>query len=243
MLGVGNGAVVWTEQHISSGMAALLVSTFPFWVAGFESLTSDGERITPRIFLGMLLGFLGLALLVAPNLFGTNPDKFFVISVILLQVACISWTAGSVYAKHNPVKVPSLMGAAVQMLVAGFVLATLGALKGELPALHFNVKTFAALSYLILFGSIVAFGSYNYAIQKLPLSFVSMYSYINPIIAVLLGWVLLAEPFGWRIALATTIILSGVALVKGKSKKKEEETPTDEVDLSIAPEPCVVKTS
>lgn len=242
MLGVGNGAVVWTEQHISSGMAALLVSTFPFWVAGFESLTSDGERITTRIFFGMLLGFLGLSLLVAPDLFGIATDKFFIISVILLQIASISWTAGSVYAKHNPVRVPSLMGAAVQMLAAGFVLTTLGMLKGELPALHFNGKTFAALSYLILFGSIVAFGSYNYAIQKLPLSFVSMYSYINPVIAVLLGWILLAEPFGWRIGLATAIILGGVALVKGKSKKKDE-TLIDEMDLSVAPETCVVKTN
>jgi drug/metabolite transporter (DMT)-like permease len=134
------------------------------------------------------------------------------------------------------------MGAAMQMLAAGFVLTMLGVLKGELPALHFNGKTFAALSYLILFGSIVAFGSYNYTIQKLPLSFVSMYAYINPVIAVLLGWILLAEPFGWRIALATTIILSGVALVKGKSKKKEE-TLIDEIEISVAPEPCVMKTN
>lgn len=244
MLAVGNGVVVWTEQYIPSGMTALLVATFPFWVAGLESFLTNGERITLRVLCGMLLGFMGLFLLVAPNLFGTNINKYFIIGVIALQVGCISWAAASVYIKHNPIQVPSLMGAAVQMLAAGLALTALGVLKGELPSVHFSVKTFAALSYLILFGSIVAFSSYNYAIQKLPLSLVSMYAYINPVIAVLLGWVLLAEPFGWQIALATAIILSGVALVKGKSKRKDEEEKTiiEEIELSVPPESCVTRT-
>lgn len=223
MLAIGNGVVAWSEQHIHSGMTALLVATFPFWVAGMESLTSGGERLTLRIFAGMLLGFTGLTLLVAPAFFEADINKYFVIGVIVLQIGSISWTAATVYGKHNPVKVHSLMGAALQMLTAGVALTIAGTLKGELPAMHFTGRTFAAFSYLVLFGSIVAFSSYNYVIQKLPLSLVSMYSYINPVIAVLLGWLILSEPLNIRVGLAAIVILSGVALVKGKKKEAVEE--------------------
>lgn len=234
MLAVGNGVVVWSEQHIPSGMTALLVATFPFWVVGMESLTKNGERLTLRIFGGMILGFGGLALLVAPSFFEANINKYFVIAVIILQLGSISWTIGTVYAKHNPVKVNSLMGAAVQMLAAGVALTIAGTLKGELPTVHFTAKTFAAFSYLVIFGSIVAFSSYNYAVQKLPLSFVAMYSYVNPVIAVLLGWLILSEPLNFQIAIATAIILSGVALVKGKKKKEEEKIEEIETETCTA---------
>lgn len=234
MLAVGNGVVVWTEQYISTGMTALLIATFPFWVAGLESLTKDGERLTLRIFAGMLVGFSGLALLVAPSFFEANISKYFIIGVIILQVGNISWTIGTVYGKHNPVNVNSLMSAAVQMLVAGFTLTIAGSLKGELPAVHFTGRTFAAFSYLVIFGSIVTFSSYNYAVQKLPLSFVAVYAYITPIIAVLLGWFILSEPLNLRIGLAAIIILLGVALVKGKKKKEEEKIEEIETETCTA---------
>ncbi len=214
LLVIGNGAVVWAEQWVSSGMAALLVATSPFWVAGVERFFSDGERLGARGITGLLIGFGGLVLLVAPQLFGASLNGRYVLGVAAIQLGCVAWSAGSVYAKRRPVGVLPLMSAAVQMLVAGIVLTLIGTFAGEWGVFGLSERSLGALAYLIVFGSIVAYGSYTYAIQKLPLSIVTTYSYINPVIAVLLGWAVLSEPMGWRVAGATVIILGGVALVK-----------------------------
>lgn len=225
LLGVGNGLVVWSEVWIPSGMAALMIATSPFWVAGFERLRSDGERIGLRALVGMLVGFAGLVLLVAPDLFGATLSIGYLLGMVAIQIACASWSGGSVYAKHHHTKVAPLMGAAVQMLFAGAALALLGTILGEWRVVHFSARSLTALSYLIVFGSIVAYGSYTYAVQKLPLSIVSTYSYVNPVIAVLLGWMVLAEPLGWRVITAMAIILGGVALVKTAAKRERASEP------------------
>lgn len=225
LLGVGNGLVVWAEIWIPSGMAALMIATSPFWVAGFERLRSDGERIGLRALIGMLVGFAGLVLLVAPDLFGATLSLGYMLGMVAIQIACASWSGGSVYAKHHQTKVAPLMGAAVQMLCAGAALTLLGTTLGEWRVLHFSQRSLMALGYLTLFGSIVAYGSYTYAVQKLPLSVVSTYSYVNPVIAVLLGWIVLAEPLGWRVMTAMIIILGGVALVKTAAKRPLASEP------------------
>ena len=214
LLGVGTGIVVWAEQWISSGMAALLVATGPFWVAWLEATRRGGERVGRLGIAGMLIGFAGLALLVGPDLFGASLSGHYLLGVLLLQVGCFSWSAGSVYAKRHPTGVAPLMGASVQMLFAGVVLTLVGTFAGEWGEIRLSVRSAAALAYLVVFGSIVAYGSFIYAMQKLPLSIVSTHSYINPVIAVLLGWMLLGEPLGWRVPVAAAVILGGVALVK-----------------------------
>ncbi|MGH9941979.1 MAG: EamA family transporter [Pyrinomonadaceae bacterium] len=215
LLGIGTGVVVWAEQWVPSGLAALLVATSPFWVVGFERVTRGGERVSARSLVGMILGFGGLAVLVGPDLFGAAAaGGQFLLGVVALQVACASWSGGSVYAKHHQARVAPLMAAAVQMLVAGVALTLCGTFAGEWEQMNFSSRTLGAFMYLVVFGSIVAYGSYAYAIQKLPLSTVSTYSYINPVIAVLLGWAILGEPLGWRVAMAMAIILGGVAIVK-----------------------------
>jgi drug/metabolite transporter (DMT)-like permease len=222
LLGIGNGFVVWAEKTVPSGLAALLVATSPFWIAGFERLRREGERSSGRAILGMVVGFIGLILLVAPGLFGTAYGQGFLLGVVLLQVACASWSAGSVYAKHHQTPLAPLMGASIQMLVAGTALTIFGSALGEWKVISFSGRSLSAIAYLIVFGSIVAYGSYNYAIQKLPLSLVTMYSYINPIIAVLLGWLILNEGLGWRVCAAMAIILGGVALVKTAPKRESK---------------------
>lgn len=239
LLGVGTGMVVWAEQWITSGMAALLVATSPFWVAGLERLFNDGERVGARHIAGLLIGFGGLVLLVAPDLFGAALNGRYLLGVLAIQIGCVSWSAGSVYAKRRPSGVSPMMSAAVQMLVAGVALTLVGTVAGEWGAMSFSGRSLGALMYLVAFGSIVAYGSYTYAIQKLPLSIVSTYTYINPVIAVLLGWLVLSEPMGWRVVAAAAIILGGVALVKtsprsvleaidrlrGKNEKKRSVVP------------------
>jgi drug/metabolite transporter (DMT)-like permease len=227
LLGVGNGLVVWAEQWVPSGPAALLVATSPFWVMGVERFFREGERLKGRAIVGLLIGFGGLALLVAPNLYGTAAvSSSYLWGMLALQAACASWSIGSVYSKHHPTGVAPLMGAAIQMLVAGTAMTLIGLVLGEWNGLHFSSRSFGAFAYLIVFGSIVAYGSYTYAVQKLPLSLVSTYSYINPIIAVLLGWLVLNEQLGWRVITAMLIILGGVMLVqsgRGRSKRKSAE--------------------
>jgi drug/metabolite transporter (DMT)-like permease len=219
LLGVGNGAVVWAELWVPSGMAALLVATSPFWVVGIERLRAGGERVGARGLVGMLVGFAGLGLLVWPQLFGTELNGYFLLGAILIQVGCLSWSAGSVYVKGRPTGVKPLMAAAVQMLIAGVALTLAGTLTGEWGEISLSARSAGALAYLILFGSIVAYSAYTYAIQKLPLSLVTTYSYINPLIALLLGWLMLGEALGWREAVAALVILLGVALVKTSPKE------------------------
>jgi drug/metabolite transporter (DMT)-like permease len=219
LLGIGNGLVVWAEQWVPSGLAALMVATSPFWVAGFERLRRDGERNSLRSMAGLLVGFAGLALLVAPGILNASYGVQFLLGLLGIQVGCASWTGGSVYSKHHHSEVKPLMAAAMQMLFAGLALLLAGSIAGEWRVLRFSVRSFSAFAYLVLFGSIVAYGSYTYAMQKLPLSIVSMYSYINPVIAVLLGWLILSEPLGWRMILAMGVILCGVALVKSARRE------------------------
>src|SRR5215207_3921877 len=219
LLGVGNGAVVWAEQWVPSGMAALLVATSPFWAAALGRLQGDGERVGVRGLLGMAVGFGGLAMLVGPQLFGADLNGKYVLGVIIIQVGCFAWQAGSVYSKVRPVGVSPLMASAVQMLWAGLVLTLAGTLIGEWGSMRFSGRSAGALLYLVVFGSIVAYSAYMYAIQKLPLPLVSTYSYVNPLVALVLGWLVLSEPLGWREAGAALVILLGVALVKTSPKE------------------------
>ncbi|MEJ7711111.1 MAG: EamA family transporter [Pyrinomonadaceae bacterium] len=205
-----------------SGLAALLVATSPFWVALLERLQPEGERTGRRAVAGMLVGFSGLIILVAPDLMGAQLSAYYMLGIVALQIGCASWSAGSVYAKHHQTRVPPLITSALQMLVAGTALTIIGTLANEWPRLQFNGRTLGAFFYLVFFGSIVAYGSFIYAMQKLPLSLISTYSYINPVIAVLLGWLLLAEPLGWRVLAGAAVILIGVALVKTAPKQKME---------------------
>lgn len=219
LLGIGNGAVVWAEQWVPSGMAALLVATSPFWAAALGRLQGDGERVGVRGLLGMAVGFGGMAMLVGPQLFGAELNGKYVLGVGIIQVGCFAWQAGSLYSKVRPVGVSPLMASAVQMLWAGVVLTLAGTLIGEWGEMRFSARSAGALAYLIVFGSIVAYSAYMYAIQKLPLALVSTYAYVNPIVALVLGWLVLSERLGWREGGAALVILLGVALVKTSPKE------------------------
>ncbi|MGH9899359.1 MAG: EamA family transporter, partial [Pyrinomonadaceae bacterium] len=219
---------------IPSGIAALLVATSPFWVYGIERSIKVDERAGRIAIAGMIIGFVGLAILVVPDLGKSGISFYYFLGLFITQIACASWSAGSVYAKHYPVKVAPLMSAAIQMIYAGLALTLVGTLVGEWPRFYFNTNSATALVYLIIFGSIVAFGAYSYAIQKLPLSLVSMYAYINPVIAVLLGWLILKEAVGWRVVLATATILAGVGLVKLSPSRKIKQAE-DVEDVEVCP--------
>jgi drug/metabolite transporter (DMT)-like permease len=224
LLGIGNGMTIWSEQYIPSGLTSLMIATSPFWVMALERLRPRGERVTSRALLGLLLGLGGLVLLVARELIGMSLGTNYLWGVAAIQVACLSWSLGLIFAKKRRMGVTPMMGSAIQMLIAGTFLLICGTIKGDWHRISFTPRSTTAFIYLVFIGSIVAFSSYTYAVQKLPLTLVSTHTYINPVIAVLLGWVVLSEPMGWRVVISMVVILVGVALVKTAPQSRDVAT-------------------
>jgi drug/metabolite transporter (DMT)-like permease len=214
----GNGLVVWAEQWVPSGLTAVLLATTPFWMVGIELMLPKGERPTLRTWAGLLAGFAGIVLLVWPEMTaGGAPRTDFLLGVLALQVACITWSAGSAYTRWRHREQEALGGAALQMIFGGLILTAMGTAAGEWPRLAFSSRSALAFGYLVVVGSIVAYSSYLYTLKHLPVSTISLYSYINPIIAMVLGTVILSEPFGARTGAASAIVLAAVALVRSSS--------------------------
>ncbi|MGH9456282.1 MAG: EamA family transporter [Thermoanaerobaculia bacterium] len=214
LIGVGNVAIVWAEHWVTSGFAALLVATAPFWMAVMEAFRRDGDRVGPMKVAGMVVGFAGVIILVAPELTGSSFNLQFLLGVLALQGATIAWNLGSMRSKYHAPKTSALMSAALQMVLGGAIVSVIGLLNGEAAEFRFNARTLAAFVYLVVFGSILAYGAYVYALSKLRTTTVSTYAYINPAVAVFLGWLILDEPLGWNGVAGMIVILAGVALVQ-----------------------------
>lgn len=212
----GNGLVVWAEQWVPSGLTAVLLATSPFWMVGIEALLPKGERPHGWTWAGLGIGFLGIVLLVWPDLTaGGEAGRGFLGGVLGLQLACITWSAGSSYERRRGSDGEhALGGAAVEMLSGGLVLTAIGTGAGEWQHISVSVRSGGAFAYLVLVGSVVGYSAYLFALKHLRVSTISLYSYINPIIAVLLGMMLAGEPFGVRSVIASAVVLAGVAVVR-----------------------------
>ena len=222
MIGVGNVAVVWAEHFVTSGFAALLVATAPFWMALMESFRATGERANARKVGGMAIGFAGVVILVAPELSGSKFDLRFLLGVLALQAGTIAWNFGSIRSKYHAPKTSPLMSAALQMILGGGMVALIGLANGDAAHFRFTPRTLGAFLYLVVFGSIVAYGAYVYALSHLKTSTVSLYAYVNPAVAVFLGWLILDEPLGWNAIAAMIVIFAGMALVHTGRKPATE---------------------
>ncbi len=221
LLGFGNGGVVYGEQFTPSGLAAVLVAAVPFWMVGVEALLPGGERLSRRGIVGLLIGFSGIVLLVWPDLhFGgadTGSNWGFAIGVFALQLACFGWALGSSYSRrHRATGNDLITTSAYQMFFGGFTMLALGTLTGEWNHVTLTARTGSALLYLFGVGSLIGFVAYIYALGHLSTSFVSLYAYVNPVVAVVLGTLILDEPFGWRLIAAIGTILVGMAIVTRK---------------------------
>lgn len=214
MVALGNLAVVWAEQWVPSGMAALFVATAPFWAAFMERMRRDGDRIDARRAFGILTGFAGVALLVTPGGAGRAFDLHFVLGALAIQGGCVAWQYGTLRGKYNLGQVTPLMSSALQMLTGGILVSAIGLAIGESRRLVFTVTGVAALAYLTLFGSVLAYTSYVYALKHMRMTNMSVYAYINPLIAVIVGWVVLDEQLTPVSIAGMGIILGGVALVQ-----------------------------
>lgn len=228
LLGLGNGGVVFAEQWVPSGLAAVLVASSPFWMAGVESMLRGGERLTRAGIIGLIVGFSGIVILVWPDLTTSASDGRFVAGVVALQIACAGWALGSSYSRRQGQKDNILGATAYQMLAGGLMMVAAGTVRGEWGDLFFTTRTTTALLYLSTLGSIGGFVAYTYALRHLPISFVSLYAYINPIIAVALGVLFLGEPFNARMATAAAFVFAGVTIVRWKPGRQPAPAPVAE---------------
>ena len=218
LIGVGNGGVVWAEQTVPSGLTAVLVATSPFWMVGIDALMPDGERLTIRRVAGLAIGFGGIVMLVWPEIRVGDSGRAFLGGVVAAQIACVGWAVGSSYARRRGRSHARdenvLATAACEMLFGGIVLLIVALALGETTRITVSPRSGAALVYLIFVGAIGGFSAYAYALKHLPVSTVSLYAYVNPVIAVVLGTLILREPFDARIALAGSVVLVGMVLVR-----------------------------
>ena len=232
MLVLGNGGVVWAELYVPSGLAAVVVASSPFWMAGVEALRSDGERMTRRTAAGLALGFVGIVVLIWPELAHGGPGgRGFVLGVIALQIACLGWSVGSSYSKRHGRSANVFMAAAAQMLAGGIMMLAIGTVRGEWATIAFSARTVLAFGYLSTIGAIGGFVAYTYALRHLPVSLVSLYAYINPVIAVALGVAVLGEPFTARMALAAALVFGGVAIVRSPRRSAPARTHVTPLEL------------
>lgn len=214
LLGLGNGGVVWAELSVTSGLTAVLVAAAPFWMVGVETFMRDSEPLPGRTLAGLAIGFGGIVALVWPAIGTGAGGHAFLVGVVATQVACLGWALGSTYARRHRRDANVLVAAAFEMLFGGLFLLAAGSLRHEWRWLAFTPTTAGALAYLIVFGAIGGFSAYAYALKHLPVATVSLYAYVNPVIAVGLGTLLLDEPFTPRTAVAAAVVLTGVAMVR-----------------------------
>jgi drug/metabolite transporter (DMT)-like permease len=222
LLAGGNAFVVWSEQYVSSGVASIFVVTVAMWTALFDALIPGGSsELNWRVVAGLALGFLGTLLLV-----GASPAEILAADKrgpIALTIASASWSLGTVYAKRHPTKASPYMGAAIQMIVGGATVALVGTALGEWGSWHLSGRGIGAIAYLVIFGSILGYSAYSYALRHASATIVGTYAYVNPVIAVLLGGLLLHEPVGTRTFVAMGMILVAVVWIQFSHKLRRAD--------------------
>jgi drug/metabolite transporter (DMT)-like permease len=240
LLTVGNGAVSWVEQYVPSGLAALVVAITPLWMVIFESLRRGGDRPTGRILGGLALGFIGLVLLIGPaDILGdTDVDPR---SAAVLLAGTLAWAGGSIYSRSVVLPRSARLSTAMQMLAAGALLLAGGAIRGEVSSVSIealSLKSLLAFGYLIVFGSIIGFTAYSWLLTVSSAARVSTYAYVNPVVALLLGWALADEPLGVRTIVAACVVLAGVALItlaRARQAPAALASPRQSIDLPERP--------
>jgi drug/metabolite transporter (DMT)-like permease len=228
LLVVDTGGIAWAEQRVPSGIAALLVATVPVFIAVLDR-AFFGVRLGFGAVAGISIGLVGVALLVGPS------GKLDALGAIVILVASLAWAAGSVYARVAPLPRLPLVSASLQMLCAGVLLAVAGIAMGELSRVHLgriSAASLGALGFLIVFGSLVAFTAYAWLLKNASSSLLSTYAYVNPAVAVFLGWAFAGEHVGSKEVASGLVILSSIALlVFGRAPRSAAEPVAE----SLAP--------
>ena len=221
----GNGAVVWAEQFVPSGMTALLVAILPFWMVLIDWLRPNGQKPTPGIVIGLVVGLIGLVVLIGPS--ALNPSAQSAADVqagngvvlkgaIVLMLGSLAWAVGSIYSRHHPLPKSAFLATGMEMFLGGAMLFVAALVTGELNQFDLaNVSARSAIGfvYLTTVGSLVGFTAYIWLLGNQPPARVSTYAYVNPIVAVFLGWAFADEPLSIRTVIAAAIIIGAVVVI------------------------------
>jgi drug/metabolite transporter (DMT)-like permease len=223
LLFIGNCGLVWVEQYLPTGLAAIIIATVPLWFVLLDKRQWKYHFANKQIVLGLLIGFAGvLSLFAGKSSFNFNADKMKLISFFVLIFGSISWAIGSLYSKYKPAEGSTGMKAAIQMMAAGLLSFITGIGNGELQRFswsHVSTGSIMAVLYLITFGSLIGYMSFVWLLSVRPPSLVGTYAYVNPVVAVFLGWLIAHEEITWHQVLALVIILAGVIIVNFSKEK------------------------
>jgi drug/metabolite transporter (DMT)-like permease len=221
----GNGGVVWAEQFVPSGMAALLVAILPFWMVLLDWIRPNGVRPGLGVVVGLIVGLAGLVILIGPSALNPtaasdeaarNGEGVVLIGAIVLMLASLSWAIGSIYSRYTSLPKSAFVATGMEMFAGGVLMMLFALLRGE--HMHFDpadvsARSMLAFLYLTTVGSLVGFTAYIWLLKVEPAARVSTYAYVNPVVAVFLGWALAGEALSLRTAIAAAIIIGAVALI------------------------------
>jgi drug/metabolite transporter (DMT)-like permease len=209
MLVLANGLISWSEQRIPSGLAALLAATVPFWMVMLDWMRPRGTAPSSRVVLGLIIGFVGVALLLQPWR-STEGETLDLLGAAMVMVAAFSWATGSLYSVHAKLPSSPILSMGMEMLSGGMIALVVGMLRGELAHIEVSAitaRSLLALTYLIVFGSLVGFNAYMWLLRVCAPAWVSTYAFVNPVVAVFLGWALGGEPLTARTLMAASFIV------------------------------------
>lgn len=211
----GNGAVVWAEQFVPSGLTALLVSILPFWLVIIEWVRPPRRRPSGLVLVGLVLGFVGIIVLIGPGNLGGDGDVP-LLGALVLILGSLSWAIGSFWSRDAELPKSGLLTTGMEMLAGGALLLIVGVVSGELASFDLqrvSRDSAIGLLYLITFGSLIGFTSYIWLLDKVSPAILGTYAYVNPIVAVLLGWAIAGEALSVRTGVAAAIVICAVALI------------------------------
>lgn len=241
MLAFANGGVTWAEQKIDSGLAALMVTMVPFWMVLLD-WNRSGNRPSRPVILGLATGFMGVILLIGPDKILAGDNHIDLVGIGVLLVATMCWATGSIMSKQVELPKQPITGISMEMLSGGAVLLVGSIFTGDWGKIEvsaISAKSLVAVAYLIVFGSIVAFTAYIWLLKNVSAARVGTYAYVNPLVALFLGWSLADETITARTLIAAGIIISSVALITVYRTKPAPKPNTEapDVDRIILPKP------
>jgi drug/metabolite transporter (DMT)-like permease len=212
MISLGNGLVAWAEVHIPSGVAAIICSLMPVVVILINLAISKDEKPNVLIMLGVAIGLAGIVMIFGEHIREFSKPEY-LLAIIMTFVGVLSWAGGSIWLKKHSGASNPFLNAGLQMLFGGLWLIPFSLAFDDISQVRWSAEAGYSLLYLIIFGSIVAYACYSYALRKLPMTIVSLYAYVNPLVAVLLGWLVLDEKLNLNIGIAILLTVAGIYIV------------------------------
>jgi len=212
MISMGNGLVAWGEMHIPSGVAAIICSLMPVLVILLNVMVHRDERPTLPIMLGVVIGLGGIVMMFSEHLSGFSKTEY-IIGILFTFTAAVAWAGGSIWIKKELTESNPFVNAGFQMFFGGFLLFPFSFVFDDLSNITWSTEVIYSFLYLIVVGSLIAYASYAYALRKLPMTIVSLYAYINPVVAVILGWLVLDETLNMKIWVAISLTIAGIYIV------------------------------